>query len=149
MSSRRQRSIPLGGRYRQVSMYHKAPEADHYLKWPRSANVRIFWYRPAEGAVVLRTSCIHRGCTWSCWLWNGGHLILASVWCWLNAFCCRQLLAVTFAIYAIPGCKVHGANMGPIWGRQTQVGPLLAPWTLLSGILIYDYPTFHGFRIIM
>ena len=26
---------------------------------------------------------------------------------------------------------VHGANMGPIWGRQTQVGPMLAPWTLL------------------
>ena len=26
--------------------------------------------------------------------------------------------------------KVHGGNMGPIWGQQ--VGPMLAPWTLLS-----------------
>ena len=26
--------------------------------------------------------------------------------------------------------KVHGANMGP---NRTQVGPMLAPWTLLSG----------------
>ena len=26
--------------------------------------------------------------------------------------------------------NLHGANMGPIWG---QVGPMLAPWTLLSG----------------
>ena len=30
-----------------------------------------------------------------------------------------------------PDSKVHGANTGPIWGRQ--VGPMLAPWTLLSG----------------
>ena len=33
-------------------------EADHYLKWPRSVNVRIFWFRPAEGAVVLWISCL-------------------------------------------------------------------------------------------
>ena len=32
------------------AMYH---EADHYLKWPRSANVRIFWSRPADDAVVF------------------------------------------------------------------------------------------------
>ena len=29
--------------------------------------------------------------------------------------------------------KVHGANMEPIWGRQEPGGPMLAPWTLLSG----------------
>ena len=34
----------------------------------------------------------------------------------------------------IPGSKVHGANMGPTWGRQDSGGPMLAPWTLLSGI---------------
>ena len=32
-----------------------------------------------------------------------------------------------------PVSKVHGANMGPIWGRQDPGGPKLAPWTLLSG----------------
>ena len=32
-------------------------EADHYLKWPRSAKVHIFWSRLAKGAVVLWTSC--------------------------------------------------------------------------------------------
>ena len=31
--------------------------ADHYLKWSRPANVRIFWSRPAEGVVVLWTYC--------------------------------------------------------------------------------------------
>ena len=39
-----------------------------------------------------------------------------------------------------PDSKVHGANMGPTWGPpgscRPQVGPLLAPWTLLSGELI-------------
>ena len=32
-----------------------------------------------------------------------------------------------------PDIKVHGANMGPLWGRQDPGGPMLAPWTLLSG----------------
>ena len=33
-----------------------------------------------------------------------------------------------------PDNKVHGANMGSIWGRQDPGGPHVAPWTLLSGI---------------
>ena len=40
---------------RCAAIYH---EADHCMKWPHSANVCIFWSRPAEGAVVLGTSCI-------------------------------------------------------------------------------------------
>ena len=32
-----------------------------------------------------------------------------------------------------PDRKVYGANMGPIWGRQDPGGPMLVPWTLLSG----------------
>ena len=47
--------------------------------------------------------------------------------------CCISDMEVS-----IPDSKVHGANMGPIWGRQDpggpHVGPMLAPWTLLSGI---------------
>ena len=35
------------------AVYH---EADHCMKWPYSAYVCIFWYRTAEGAVVLWTS---------------------------------------------------------------------------------------------
>ena len=38
----------------------------------------------------------------------------------------------------LPDSKVHGANMGPIWGRHDpggpHVGPMLAPCTLLSGL---------------
>ena len=35
--------------------------------------------------------------------------------------------------WSYPDSKVHGANMGPIWGRRTQVGPIFTPRTLLSG----------------
>ena len=38
------------------AMYH---EADHYLKWPCSANVRILWSQPPEGAVILWMSCFN------------------------------------------------------------------------------------------
>ena len=32
-----------------------------------------------------------------------------------------------------PDSKVNGAHMGPSGADRTQVGPMLAPWTLLSG----------------
>ena len=35
----------------------------------------------------------------------------------------------------LPNSKVHGANMGPTWVLSAQIGPMLAPWTLLSGLL--------------
>ena len=34
----------------------------------------------------------------------------------------------------IPDSKVHGTNMGPSGADRTQVGPMLAPWTLLPGM---------------
>ena len=32
-----------------------------------------------------------------------------------------------------PDSKIHGAYMGPPGADRTQVGPMLAPWSLLSG----------------
>ena len=43
-------------------------------------------------------------------------------------------VSVSNGVTNIPDNKVHGANMGPIWGRQDPGGPHVAPWTLLSGI---------------
>ena len=34
----------------------------------------------------------------------------------------------------VPDSKIHGGNMGPIWADKAHVGPMLAPWTLLSGV---------------
>ena len=44
---------------------------------------------------------------------------------------CRLGNAVTRS--RVPGCKVHGANMGPIWSRQDQGGSHVGPINLLSG----------------
>ena len=33
----------------------------------------------------------------------------------------------THWMYHIPDCKVHVANMGPIWGRQDPGGPYVVP----------------------
>ena len=45
-------------------------------------------------------------------------------------------VCVVTSYETFPGSKVHGANMRPIWSRQDPGGPMLAPWTLLSGFLI-------------
>ena len=34
----------------------------------------------------------------------------------------------------VPDNKVHGADMGPPGSCQPQLGPMLTPWTLLSGM---------------
>ena len=43
--------------------------------------------------------------------------------------------------YHIPDSKVHGANVGPIWGRQDPGGPMLAAWTLLPGMVLLVFVT--------
>ena len=38
-----------------------------------------------------------------------------------------------FSVYISLKHKVYGVNMGLIWGRQDQMGPMLSPWILLPG----------------
>ena len=35
-----------------------------------------------------------------------------------------------FSVHGLPDSKVHGANMGPIWGRQDPGGPHVGPMNL-------------------
>ena len=48
-------------------------------------------------------------------------------------------LAILWALYqrynSNPQRKVHGANMGPIWGRQDPGGPHVGPMNIV--ILVY------------
>ena len=37
------------------------------------------------------------------------------------------------SIYTLPKSKIHGAEMGPFWGRQHPGGPHAGPRDLLSG----------------
>ena len=48
--------------------------------------------------------------------------ITSKMVCYRYTVCCDS----------IPDSKIRGANIGPIW--QIQMGSMLAPWTLLSGI---------------
>ena len=43
---------------------------------------------------------------------------------------CRRSTAKT-----IPDSKVHGANMGPIWGRQDPGGPHVGPMNFVREVL--------------
>ena len=47
-------------------------------------------------------------------------------------------------IVKIPDSKVHGAHMGPPGSCRPQMGPMLAPWTLLSGKWSYMYDPCTG-----
>ena len=60
------------------------------------------------------------GCEWSLRMFNSIPGALVNDWCgrWF------------------PDSKVHGANMGPPGSCWPQMGPILAPWTLLSGIAL-------------
>ena len=48
---------------------------------------------------------------------------------WHNAF---------YSCERNPFSKVDGTNMGPSGAGKTQVGPMFAPWTILSGNAFYD-----------
>ena len=65
------------------------------------------------------------------WLWRGDGSFSVKIW---------QRSSINKMQQNIPDSKVHGANMGPIWGWQ--VGPMLAPWTLLSEIWPAKYKAF-------
>ena len=60
------------------------------------------------------------------WLRQIQLLSVVSPWC-EDHHLCRN---------GYPDSKVRGDNMGPIWGRQGPGGPMLAPWTLLSGYIL-------------
>ena len=51
---------------------------------------------------------------------------------------CLKFLSDRWKGGQTPNCKVHGTNMGPTWVMLAPyIGPMLAPWTLLSGTPYY------------
>ena len=44
---------------------------------------------------------------------------------------------------AFPDCKVHGANMGPIWDRQDPSGPHIGPINFAICVLCFFTPIKH------
>ena len=58
----------------------------------------------------------------------------------LPEFCCQHHQIAPTWQHNMPDNKVYGAYMGPTWGPhgadRAQVGPMLAPWTLLFGMML-------------
>ena len=46
-----------------------------------------------------------------------------------------MLIHMSLIEKAVPDSKVHGGNMGPTWVLSAPDGPMLVPWTLLSGVV--------------
>ena len=71
----------------------------------------------------------------TCW-------IMCACWCASRCYSqhCSGVMpslrtVLTTMFQRVPDSKFHGAKMGPSGAGKTQVGPMLAPWTLLSGVL--------------
>ena len=51
-------------------------------------------------------------------------------------------------IYQSPDSNVHGAKMGPTWVLSAPDGPMLVPWTLLSGSGLHLLWYWHAYVVI-
>ena len=63
-----------------------------------------------------------------------------------EADCPHPGIAWQTCISGFPGSNVMGPTWGPSGADRTQVGPMLAPWTLLSG-LIKTRPAMYNQRL--
>ena len=72
---------------------------------------------------------------WYGWLWNIQHMfvLLSDIYRLLPLMLWRQTLTARFMV----------PTWGPSGADRTQVGSMLAPWTLLSGNTVYTYPIEH------
>ena len=87
----------------------------------KSSLVQVMAWRPTVGGMIYRHQAIH----------------------YLNQIDLSAMGLVAFRGWfnriwpwqQAPDRKVQGANMGPPGSCRPQMGPMLAPWTLLSGAL--------------
>ena len=71
---------------------------------------------------------------WSIILLPSKERLILEVW-WYFSVC--TVMGESHCFESIPDCKVHGANMGPIWGWQDPGGPHVGPMNLV----IWDVPS--------
>ena len=55
-----------------------------------------------------------------------------------------RLMSGLYSFIYIPDSKAHGANMGPIWGRQDPGGPHVCAMNLLSGTIMHAIPFYSS-----
>ena len=73
---------------------------------------------------------------------------LLTHWSYLHLSCIKPSISSSDALSSFiqkfgKDLKVHGANMGPTWVLSAPDRPMLAPWTLLSTMLIKQHQLLH------
>ena len=71
--------------------------------------------------------------------------LTSDVWNGDQAAATEMLTTWVSQLESIPDSKVHGANMGPIWGRQDPGGPHVgsmnfAIWDVSHSSILFRYP---------
>ena len=115
-------------------------------------------------ATTWRTSCAHKWGQCMVFVFDFRIIDYTYLWQWYQLFDANYVLMVVYIQHGQksspfltfhPDSKVHGANMGPSGVDRTQVGPMLALCTLLSGqaftcrvfivlIIFTPHSTFEG-----
>ena len=104
------------------------------------------WY-PSWILSCLALSQIHVSNSWAAELKTNGCSVSArqtdmssNITCFMSHIICANISFDLLWLYYNPDSKVHGANMGSIWGRQDRGGPYDGPmtfaiWEAISGVL--------------
>ena len=56
----------------------------------------------------------------------------------------QSSVTLNIALKGTPDSKVHGANIGPIWGRQDPGGPHVGPMNFAIWVPVESHP-FHSY----
>ena len=111
----------------------KAPVKSHLWQW---RNPRGSWQKPAAAKKITKSKlCLILG--WVTWR----HIPRFSRWKKMDNMSYNFHIELTW--YACDKTSLMAKFMGPTWGpsrdNRTQVGPILAPLTLLSGLHARHY----------
>ena len=123
------------------------PSDTIWQHWSQSSMVHVMAYWWCFQVIIFLLHYHYRKCSRYLsiiWVWKSliksyNHILqewrryeMHAICIWI--VCNIHMLNNEMSLISIPDSKVHGANMGPTWADRTQVGPMLAPWTLLSGM---------------
>ena len=135
-------------------MYYKIHSKIYHFS-QRLIQFRVFWQCNQKGVIQSRKfmwlkatmhhNVVGKHTTWHARLWSDStwHEIATftsnsyfELWSSIPQVHDRQLNS-GHATHGIPDSKAHGANMGPIWGRQDPGGPQVGPmnfaiWDVLN-----------------
>ena len=104
------------------------------MPWPHDTVIIYFEYTDVN-------SCKDLAVTESCGDTGDAYALASDLYRWSLLFFIKlyygnqtNMNHINGYRYIFPDSKVHEAHMGPTWDLSAQMGPMLAPLTLLSGL---------------